>query len=214
MPEQENSSQVVNLNSTEPVIQIKKKMFIIVSVIVTLFVILALFGAYTLGKSSGEETTQLEKEAKVSTSSAEPEGLKKAKMGEEVEALGGISVTLESAQIDQIYEEQKKEQRQYYENYATGSAYLQSDYFKQSLLNVKIVLKNKTDKILSYSPTSFRLKDSDNNQYTAGLDGDKPVIYTLNPKETTKITVSYTVPTDEATFKLIYENVEIRFSLP
>jgi hypothetical protein len=125
-----------------------------------------------------------------------------------------VAITLDSAKIDEDYEKEKESQRDYYEKNASQSAYLDDDYFNQSLLNLKIALRNKTTKKLTYSPTSFRVKDSDNNQYTAGFQSENKALLDLNPKEVTRITVSYIIPTAEKDFKLVYENAEISFTLP
>ncbi|HEY4694661.1 MAG TPA: DUF4352 domain-containing protein [Candidatus Nanoarchaeia archaeon] len=215
MPEETPTDEVVNLNPKPKIIEIKKQTLYLTLGIGSLLIITALIGAYFLGKGSGQTAdSQLEKKAKVATKPAEPAGIIKGEINEEIETLSGISITLEKAEIDGVYEKQKGEQRDYYEKNASQSAYLQDEYFNQSLLNVKIALKNKKDTAVTYSPASFRLKDSDDNQYTAGYEAEKPVLYSLNSGETTRITVAYIVPTKEKEFKLIYENAEVSFELP
>jgi hypothetical protein len=59
----------------------------------------------------------------------------------------------------------------------------------------------------------MRLKDSDDNQYSTYYGTDQANIYTLNPGESTKISLSYYVPSDQKNFKLIYENAVISFHI-
>ncbi len=210
-PETKPIDPVIDLDPKPQVVQIPKQKLMIIGVVAAIVFFLSLVGVYVLSKSSA--SGGLEKQAKVATKASTPANVKRGVLGEEVETLTGIGVTLESAQIDQVYEEQKKDQRDYYQQYASSSAYLQSDYFNQSVLIVKVALKNKKDIATTYTPTNFRLKDSEDNQYTAGVDSEKPQIFNLNPKELSKISISFTVPTKEKEFKLIYENAQINFTI-
>lgn len=194
--------------------------FIVFSVVAFLLLLGSLLGSYFLGQVSMRDSTVVKKdESKDKTAEKEAEipDLITAKLGDEVKAKNGIAIELEEAKHDQGYEKQKEESRKYYEKNSSQSAYLDSEYFKQSNLILKIAVKNTTDKVAYYSPSSFRLKDSRDNQYTSGYgyEGSAPSANTstLNISETTKLSVSYIVPSAEKEFTLIYENVVIEFNL-
>lgn len=191
--------------------------FIIAIVLIVVLAILEGIGIYFLGQDSVRENTVAKKESTETKAKEEIPDLITAELGEEAKAKNGIAIELEEAKHDQTYEKQKEESKKYYEKNSSQSAYLDSEYFKQSSLVLKISVKNTTDKVAYYSPSSFRLKDSKDNQYTSGYgyEGGAPTVNnsSLNPSETTKINVSYIVPTSEKNFSLIYENVVIEFSI-
>lgn len=178
-----------------------------------ILLIVVSFGSYYLGSSSAKnsDSGQIEKKDTKKVEKTEP-GVETVELDEEVTVKSGITLKLEEAKYDETYEKQKNESKAYYEKNASQSAYLQSDYFKTSQLNLKVSLENKTKKAVSYSPSTFRLKDSEDVQYTANYEGDKQV-YGLNPDEKTRITLYYNVPTIEKNFRLIYENAVIDFSI-
>jgi hypothetical protein len=188
----------------------QKTKFVILSVAMLLLFLAALAGSYFLGQDSVGKDVVVKKED--SNKEEKVEDLIEAGLGEEVEAKNGIAIELQEAGHDQAYEKSKEETKKYYEKNASQSAYLDSEYLKQSSLVLKISVKNTSDKVAVYSPSS-----SKDNQYTSGFgyEGDAPKVTTsnLNPSETTRLSVSYIVPTAEKNFKLIYENVVIEFSL-
>ena len=195
----------------------KKTKFLMLLTFGVLVFLASVASAYFLGQSSNKEDVVVKKEAEKKEEKEEIPDLITAELGEEVTAKNGISLELEEAKHDEIYEKQKQESRKALEKTASQSAYLESEYYKTSSLVLKISVKNTTDKVAYYSPSSFRLKDSDDNQYTSGYAYEGANVSTpnsaLNPKETTKISTSYIVPTDEKSFSLIYENVVIEFKI-
>lgn len=216
----EPAKKEVNFDKTPKTITFSKTKFIVFSVLGAIVVLAALTGSYFLGQDSTKEEVVAKKEASVEKEKKEEiPDLIEAKLGEEVKAKNGIAVELEEAKHDATYEKQKEEDKKYYEKNSSQSAYLDSEYFKQSSLVLKISVKNTTDKVAYYSPSSFRLKDSKDNQYTSGYgygyEGGpaQAVTSTLNAGETTKLSVSYIVPTSEKDFTLAYENIVIEFSL-
>lgn len=212
----EDKTNVVDLdkNSQKPKeIKFSRGKFIGLTAVFFIVLLLVAFGSYYLGVE-GEKNSkagQIEKKETKKVETNEP-GVETVEMNEEVTVKSGITIKLEEAKYDATYEKQKNESREYYEKNASQSAYLESDYFKNSQLNLKVSLENLTKKAVSYSPSSFRLKDSDDVQYVANYEGDKQV-YGLNPDEKTKITLFYNVPTSEKKFRLIYENAVIEFSV-
>jgi len=216
MPEEPTStpnlSPTIDLNkkASSPNVVIPKKKLIWGSVALVVLILLAFVGSYFLGKAANNTKPELEKTTKVATKSATPANVVKGVMGEEVETSSGLSLTVESAAKDQAYEAQKDESRPYYATHSAEGV----GYLDQSLLNVKVALRNKKTNPLSFYTSSFRLKDSEDNQYTTGFESGAKVVYGLNPGETTKITVSFQVPSNETQYKLIYDNAEIHFSIP
>lgn len=224
MPEKEEATQQVstevekkpediNLDKKPNSITFSKKKFFVIIFAISVIILIGLFLAYILGglnEKNKNNLAQLEK--KENSQEKEEQGVKTAETNEDVTVKSGITLNLEEARYDQTYEKQKKESKIYYEKNASQSAYLDSDYFKNSQLNLKISLNNLTNKAVSYSPSSFRLKDSDDIQYVANYEGEKQV-YGLNPAEKTKLNLSYIVPTNEKMFRIIYENAVIEFTL-
>ncbi len=216
----EPTKKEVNLDaSAKPVpktLTFKKTKFIILLLISLLLAMAAIIGSYLLGQDSAKDEVVVKKE-EVKDKKEDIPDLVEAELGDEVKAKNGIAVKLEEAKHDAAFEKQKEDNRKYYEKNASQSAYLDQEYLKQSSLVLKISVKNTTDKVIYYSPSSFRLKDSKDNQYTSGYgyEGGTPQSssFALNSNETTKLSVSYIVPTSEDDFKLIYENVVIEFSL-
>lgn len=177
-----------------------------------LVVLLALFTSYYLGSQNSKTAPVIEKKSE-NKDTTQP-NVKNVGLNEEVTVNSGVTITLDSAKYDKIYESQKQEQLNLYKNSASQSAYLQSDYFKQSNLILSVNLVNNTKKSVSYNPSSFRLKDSDDVQYvSSGNEGDKTFVSGLNPSEKTKLNLSYIVPSNQKSFKLIYENAIIEFSI-
>ena len=225
MPEEVNPPEQSKEESTTEVIDLDKKTqkpkLIAISRgkfigFIALFLVVLLvvgYGSYSFGVQSekNSKSGQIEKKETKKTETNEP-GVETVDINEEVTVKSGITVKLEEAKYDAAYEKQKNESKEYYEKNSSQSAYLESDYFKNSQLNLKVSLENLTKKAVSYSPSSFRLKDSDDVQYVANYEGDKQV-YGLNPDEKTKISLSYNVPTSEKKFRLIYENAVIEFSI-
>ena len=212
----EDKTNVVDLdkNSQKPKeIKISKNKFVGFLIIFIVGALLEIPGFYYLGVQNEKNKSlgQIEKKETRKVETNEP-GVETVEINEEVTVKSGITVKLEEAKYDAAYEKQKNESKTYYEKNASQSAYLDSDYFKNSQLNLKVSLENLTKKAVSYSPSSFRLKDSDDVQYVANYEGDKQV-YGLNPDEKTKITLLYNVPTSEKKFRLIYENAVIEFSI-
>lgn len=215
-PEVEKQSEktIINLEKKPKEIKISRTKFFIILVLALTLIILEIPSFYYLGvqnEKNKNNQAQLEKKEVKKTESREPD-VKTVDLGEEVTVKSGITLTLEEAKYDQGYEKQKNESKSYYEKNASQSAYLDSDYFKNSQLNLKVSLNNETTKAVSYSPSSFRLKDSDDVQYVANYEGDKQV-YGLNPEEKTRINLNYIVPTSEKKFRLIYENAVFEFAV-
>jgi hypothetical protein len=208
---------VVNPTNTPPkTITFKKTKFITILMFGILLAFTSIVGAYLLGQDSAKEKVSVKKE-EVKDKKEDIPDLVEVGLGEEVKAKNGIAIELEEAKHDDAYEKQKEETKKYYEKNASQSAYLDSEYLKQSNLVLKVAVKNTTSKEVIYSPSSFRLKDSDDNQYTSGYGMEsgttQATTYSLNPGEVTKLSLSYIVPTSEEDFSLIYENVVINFSL-
>lgn len=201
---------------TPKMLTFSKTKFLVFTLLLVLLVLGALVGSYFLGKASVKEEVVSKEEQNEEIKEEIPD-LIEADLGEEVTAKNGIAIKLEQAKHDAVFEKQKEESKSYYEKNSSQSAYLDSDYFKQSSLVLRISVTNTTDKVSPYSPSSFRLKDSKNNQYTSGFgfegDTSQPATSNLNPGETTKLTITYIVPTAEKNFTLIYENVVIDFTL-
>ena len=201
-------------------ITFQKTKFIVLVVVGVLVLVLLSVGSYFLGQDSARKEVVAEKADKPASETKEKEDipdLVEAKLGEEVKAKNGIAIALEEAKHDATFEKQKEESKKYYEKNASQSASLDTEYYKQSSLVLKISVTNTTDKVAYYSPSSFRLKDSKDNQYTSGYgyEGGSPQTSnsSINPSETTKMTISYIVPTSEKNFTIIYENVVIEFSI-
>ena len=77
-----------------------------------------------------------------------------------------------------------------------------------------IAFKNKNEQSVSYRLTWFRLKDSMDREYEVEFQGDRLGARPLNPGETTKVGIYFTVPEDETEFKLNYSNITIDFFIP
>ncbi len=211
--------KTVELDSSEPqapkTLTFKKTKFYI---LLTIGILLALATAglsYYLGQQSIKDEASLKKE-EVKAKKDDIPDVVEVDLGEEATAKNGVAIKLEEAKIDQTYESQKEESKKAVEKNSSNSAYLDSEYYKTSNLLLKVSLRNTKDKDLSYSQADFRLKDSQDNQYTTSgaYEGQAtPAVYTLNPGETTKLNQAYIVPTSENSFSLIYQNVVINFSI-
>ncbi len=215
----ETTKKEVNLDASpqpEPkTLTFKKTKFITFLILGLLLAFAAVVGSYYLGQSSVKEEVLAKKDEVISKKEQIPDVVEVG-LGEDVIAKNGISVELVEAKFDQAYENQKEEQKKFYEKTSSNSANLDSEYFKTSNLVLKISLTNTKDIALNYSPADFRLKDSNDNQYTSGYayeGSSTPTIYSLNPSETTKLTQSYIVPTTEKSYTLIYQNVVINFTI-
>lgn len=225
MPEEQNNSPVENSEeATTSVVDLDKsakqskivkipqtKLIIAICATILLF-IAGLVLAYNTGQTNGKSSNAAALEKKETPKEKEEPGVETVGINEEVTVKSGITLKLEEAKYDEAYEKQKNESKSFYEKNASQSAYLDSDYFKNSNLTLKVLLQNKTKKAVSYSPSSFRLKDSKDVQYVASFEGEKQV-YGLNPDEKTRTNLSYIVPTSEKSFRLIYENAIIEFTL-
>lgn len=212
----EKEANVVELDKTSQKpkeITISKVKFFSILFVLLLLMVLEIPLFYSLGDANGKNSNSGTVEKKeVKKDETKDPGVTTVGMNEEVTVNSGITIKLEEAKYDETYEKQKNESKEYYEKNSSQSAYLSSDYFKTSQLNLKIALNNKGKIAGSFSPSRFRLKDSDDVQYVANFDADKQV-FGLNPDEKTKITLFYNVPTTEKKFRLIYENAIIEFSL-
>lgn len=225
MPEEQDSSLIENpkeevtlvvdldKSTTHPkIVKIPQTKLIIAIFSGVLLFIAGLVFSYNVGQTNGKASNKAVLEKKQPVREKEEPGVVTVGLNEEVTVKSGITLKLEEAAYDKTYEKQKNDSKFFYENNASQSAYLDSDYFKNSNLIIKVALENKTTKAVSYSPSSFRLKDSDDVQYVASFEGDKQV-YGLNPEEKTRTSLSYIVPTSEKSFRIIYENAIIEFSL-
>lgn len=217
MPEETAPVQsTVDLNPTSKKIEFSRgKIWLLVSGFLILLFIGSIGGYFAGQQSNKNEPIISQKDTTKETDKENPdEDVKIVGIDEEVEVKNGITIKLEEAKIDTAYEQQKKDQKAFYQKNSSQSAYLDSEYFTSSNLILKIVLTNKGKLETSYNPQGFRLKDSKDNQYVTGLDeGEKTTIYGLNPSETTKLSLSYIIPENEKRFELIYENAIIEFSL-
>lgn len=219
MPEETpQQPAVVNLNNPQQKkIELSKtKFWLLIGGFVALL-IAGIIGSYVLGQQTAKNNQPVvaKKETKTEDQTKKEADIKTIGMDEEVTVKSGITLVLTDAKIDQVYEQQKKEQKTFYEKYSSDSAYLKSDYFTSSNLIVKVSLTNGGKVATSYNPSSFRLKDSKDNQYSYGgvAEGEKTPIYSLNPGETTKLSLSFTIPETEKKFSLIYENAVIKFQI-
>ncbi|HSX58144.1 MAG TPA: DUF4352 domain-containing protein [Candidatus Saccharimonadales bacterium] len=213
------STKTLDLDSTKPeppkTITFKKTKFFIFLSLGILLALAAIIGSYFLGQNSVKNDVVAKKDEAVAKKEEIPDVVE-VNLGEEGTAKNGIAIKLEEAKIDQVYESQKEESKKVIQRTSTNSAYLDSEYYKTSNLLLKVSLRNTKDKALSYSQADFRLKDSEDNQYTTSgaYEGQStPTLYTINPGETTKLNQAYIVPTSEKSFKLIYQNVVVDFSL-
>lgn len=206
MPEENKT--VVDIKKNPKTISLTKKKLIIISGLILLILIGLLLLAYFLGKGLNNEPIKTEKKA---TQSAETD-IKKVDLGEEVTVKSGLTLTLEKATIDATYERQKEEQRKFLEKYASKSPELEdSEFLKTSKVNLKLAIRNKTSKTLSYDLAKFRLKDSGNNVYNPNIL--EFTAKALLAGELVRENVSFIVPSDEESFKLIYENAIIEFEI-
>jgi hypothetical protein len=219
MPEetQSESTQTKTVEVEKPqktdTFTFKKAKVFTYSLIALMIGVVGVGAAYSVGYDSGSNANKSTIQSKKETSkeTKKEEGVIEAELGESVKVKNGITIKLEEANFDQAYEKEKDEQRKYYEN-ATYSAYLESDYFKTSHLKLKVSLNNTGAVALPYNLGDFRLKDSDDVQYVYS-SGEQKQIYNLNPLETTKITISYYVPSDEDSFELIFDNAVVSFKI-
>lgn len=191
----------------------KKSKFFTYTVLAVLTAGVCVVVAYLVGYDSGAASNKpaVESKKEVTKKVEKVENVIEADLGEEVKVKNGITIKLEEASIDQNYENQKEEQKKLYDS-ATQSAYLESDYFKYSYLKVRVSLTNANKATVSYNPGDFRLKDSEDVQYVYSTGEDRS-LYNLTPSETTKISLSYYVPSEEKSFKLIFDNAVISFKL-
>jgi len=217
MPEETTETKTVELEKPQEskTFTFKKSKFFTYTIILVLIALAGVSAAYFVGYDAGKSGSEpsLQKTTKVESKNEEKiENLIEAELGDEVKVKNGITIKLEEAVIDQNYENQKEESKKYYENNATQSAYLESDYFKYSYLKVKVSLTNENKVTVTYNPGDFRLKDSEDVQYVYST-GEEKTLYSLTPGETTKISLSYYIPSEEDSFKLIFDNALISFKL-
>ena len=126
----------------------------------------------------------------------------------------GVSVALISFGIDEKYEKQKEEYKKKLEAEATisGRTADTSEIDKNKKLGIRVGFTSEVEGTATYNPARFRLKDGSNNQYNTQFK-DPLRIYSVKQGETTEYDLSYLIPKDEKSFRLIYENVEINISL-
>ena len=212
MPELEGTQKTVEIpNQPEGKdFRFKKTKFFTYSVLSLVFALGLVVSSYFVGFDSGKSQNQPVLTKTTKEQIKKTDNVVEATLGDRVKVKSGIEIKLEEAVIDQNYENQKAEQKKYYASYASQSAYLASDYFKQSYLKIKVSLTNTNPTTISYNPGDFRLKDSQDVQYVYSV-GENKTLYNLTPNETTKISLSYYVPSDEKNFKLIFENAVISF---
>ena len=192
----------------------KKTKFITYSLLALLVAVISFIASYMIGYDNGAASNKptLEVKKDDTKKTEKIEDIIEAGLGEEVKVKNGITIKLEQAEIDQSYEKQKQESKDYYEKNTTQSAYLETDYFKNSYLKLRVSLSNGNKVAIAYNLGSFRLKDSEDVQYVYSTGEDKS-LYNLNPNETTKIALSFYVPSGERSFKLIFDNAVISFKL-
>lgn len=194
-------------------ITISKVKFFSILAILILIILIEIPIVYSFGSASGQNSSgQIQKTATTSAQTTEP-GVQTVGLNKEVTVKSGITIKLEKASYNAAYLQSQNDSKTYYQNNASQSAYLNSDYFKNSQLDLRISFNNSTKNAVSYSPSSFRLKDSQNVQYVAIYNEGGKQVYGLNPNETTVLTLSFNVPTSEKNFQLIYDNAIIEFSI-
>ncbi len=215
MPEETTEVKTVEVEKPEEnkSFTFKKTKFTTYSLLAVVIAIVGIVVAYVVGYDSGASSNEptLEVKKDDSKKTEKVEDVIEAELGEEVKVKNGITIKLEEAVIDKNYENQKEEQKKLYDS-ATQSAYLESDYFKYSYLKVRVSLNNGNKATVSYNPGDFRLKDSEDVQYVYS-SGEERSLYNLTPNETTKISLSYYVPSEEKSFKLIFDNAVISFKI-
>ncbi len=209
----ETKTVEIEKSKVNKTLSFKKSKFITYTILAGMVALSGIIISYMVGYDSGSAANKptVESSKEKTEKEEKEEGLIDAELGDEIKVKNGITIKLEEASIDQSYEKQKEEQKKYY-NQATQSAYLESDYFKYSYLKVRVSLNNTNKVTLSYNPGDFRLKDSDDVQYVYST-GEEKTLYNLTPSETTKISLSYYVPSEEKNFKLIFDNAVVSFKL-
>src|SRR3990167_2242638 len=163
-------------------------------------------GGYFLGKSQSRAALPLPSPSSSPAASVSPSPVPSqlpspspASVGDKIKLASGLTLTLDKVWLDSVY--------------AKSKAALPD----KVQVNVQVTFANEEANALSYTPTDFMLKDSQELEYKAVLNASKEykvlTLGSLLPGATITGGVSFIVPKDEKNFKLIYENAEIEFTL-
>ena len=163
-------------------------------------------GGYFLGKSQSRAALPLPSPSSSPAASVSPSPVPSqlpspspASVGDKIKLASGLTLTLDKVWLDSVY--------------AKSKAALPD----KVQVNVQVTFANSEANALSYTPTDFMLKDSQELEYKAVLNASKEykvlTLGSLLPGATITGGVSFIVPKDEKNFKLIYENAEIEFTL-
>ncbi|KKS04899.1 MAG: hypothetical protein UU56_C0002G0039 [Candidatus Curtissbacteria bacterium GW2011_GWA2_41_24] len=166
-------------------------------------------GGYFLGKGSTGQKTILPSTAPSSqpavnvppTPSPSPlPSPSPAAIGDKVKLASGLTLTLDKVWLDSAYAKSK----------AALPDKVQVD--------VQVTFANEESNALSYTPTDFILKDLQDLEYKTVLNASKEykalTLGSLLPGATIIGGVSFIAPKTEKSFRLVYEDAEIAFSLP
>lgn len=129
----------------------------------------------------------------------------------------GISVALISYENDPKYLNQKEiaisEIEQYAKEHKQKVDQTSIDELNSKRkIKVRVGFKSEINSAATYNPARFSLKDANNTKYNTYFN-DPLGIYSVYPNEATEYDLYYFVPGEAQNFKMIYENVEIAFSL-
>jgi len=123
-----------------------------------------------------------------------------ASVGDEIKLASGLTLTLDKVWLDSVY--------------AKSKAALPD----KVQVNVQVTFANSQANALSYTPTDFILKDLQDLEYKTVLNASKEykalTLGSLLPGATIIGGVSFIAPKTEKSFRLVYEDAEIAFSLP
>ena len=172
-----------------------------------LLIVIAGTGGYFLGRNSVTTTPEATQSSAVVepsptpllSPSPTPTPPATVGIGDEVKSNSGLTLTVEKVWLDSVF--------------AKGKA-----ASTQSQINVQVIFANKETIPGSYTASMFRLKDSKNQEYKVFLNASKEYQALSSGAvlsgETTKGGISFVVPKAEKSFRLIYENAVIEFSIP
>lgn len=163
-------------------------------------------GGYFLGKSSSgavlPSPTPTSQPAVNVTPTPSPSPLllpSPAAVGDEIKLTSGLTLTLDKVWLDATY--------------AKSKAALPD----KVQVNIQVTFANKETNALSYTPTDFLLRDSQDLEYKVVLNASKEykplALGSLLPGATITGGVSFIVPKAEKSFRLVYEDAEVEFSL-
>ena len=171
-----------------------------------ILVVISTAGGYFWGKNSVVQSGVANSEASPTiqpspqnrvTPAPSPSG--PVAIGDEVELASGLTFVLERAWIDSAYSKSK--------------AALPAE----TQVNIEVTFTNDQSQAMSYTPSQFSLRDSENLEYkpasTATKEYKPLVLGSLLPGGSIKGGVSFVVPKEEKTFRLIYEDAEVIFSI-